>query len=238
MPMMMTRRAPSPRRVCLVVAASSVSRSRRPAASPLFFSSSSASSSAQISSSRALLLDGEYVVAVAAAATTAKAKRTWPPRARYPLFLLLLTLSPDSALTARAHICMRVPVSLSPPSSSLFLFLFSLLPSLYLYLAPSPPFFAISLSLSFFRPALSACAHNKRVNFVSLSLSPSLCPFHDARCTNIYVCIHREMERRSSANNARDGKRARARAARSEPVFEFARARVCAMYSISATRRA
>jgi len=69
-------------------------------------------------------------------------RRNVPPRARLvprrPLFLHL-ALSPDgSALAARAHICMRMPVSLSllcPPHSSL-----ALSPSLSIAFVPSPPF--------------------------------------------------------------------------------------------------
>lgn len=88
----------------------------RPAASPLFSSSSAA---AARTSSLRTLDTRKYVAAERPAARLVSR----------PPFLLLLALSPDdSALAARAHICMRVLVSFSPPLSLSLIYRVLLLP--------------------------------------------------------------------------------------------------------------
>lgn len=154
-------------------------------------------------------------------------RRNVPPRARLvtrrPL-LLLLALSPDdSALAARAHICMRVLVSFSVSVLSLSFFL---VVALFIYLALS--LLRFSQSHSRFCPSSSVSlyltARKRHIYTLPFSLS-----FVRVNCTNMFVytkCIPRRTTNNDD-DTTTDGKRARARCPLS--LCLNSRARVCVL---------
>lgn len=166
-------------------------------------------------------------------ASTSRRRRNVPRR---PLPLLLALSPVDSALTARAHICMRVPVSfssLSLPGRSL---------SLSIAPAPSPTFLAILPAVT-----LSLCPTRAQQTLFPSSLPLSL-SFSRPRIAYNERTVTRDGGDRDVASDdddGNDGRRARARALSAQgPCLSSARLRVCvcvyvcAHFSISATRRA
>lgn len=163
-------------------------------------------------------------------ASTSRRRRNVPPRARLPhplLLLLLLALSPvDSALTARAHICMRVPVSC--PSLSLY-GRTPYLPRPLLLRRFSRSYQRQVYPSSALRAAhLTTHAADARARYFPLLLFSPPSAYNNERCGGRRIDDGDDDDEDCDNDYGNDGRRARARALSAQgPCLSSARAVMC-----------